>query len=467
MAVEPRSSVSPARVVGVCMWIGIIFALLFALGETRNDAQREVVIVASVANVVYGLTAFVRHGATRVTIVGLFNLASSIFLGGAGWYAAVTHDERVPVYYLGLAILAGFLLQVLVTSMAGTRVATANSGFLLDRDSAWAIRWGCGTLLALILVEQWGILPALSAWIEGTAVAATVVLAVGVLWRPNARLISFGALLIAVAFVLYATVFHSGTGRLRVIALAGAILLLVTLRFRRRAIKWLVLLITPVALSILAQHRLSLQEALAAGGAVGRNGLESMLVPVVIFGRLLQEQSDGGQLAWGLSLLSFPRSVLPETWFPGVPGALGYELVRIYSPERYGSGYSVAATVGAEAVYNFALPGLLIFAPLLAWLMVALDRGLVRAARRLSQKRTAIVALAFWAIFSGGIVDLAWNGQHVFLARTLSRLPLLIFLAVLAWLESIARSPRSTHDRPARPSVTIRPPRSKPLVPSN
>lgn len=425
----------PSRVLSFLGWASLL-AVLFAVFSNSDDAGKlQVTIVTGGLNVLFGVTTFLRHGGSRATVLGVFNIASSVFVGGAGVYAALNPDNRVTPEFLGLAVFAGFLLQLLVTTMAGRKTTSEEIAYLSPRDSRWAIRWGLCALIALIVVDQLSLMAGLGGWVEGAAVAATVVLAIGVAFREDARLISFGTAVVGVAFVAYATVFHSGAGRLRIIALACALLLLFTFRFRHHAIKWVTVLAAPIALALLAQQRLSLQESIAIGASAGRNGLESMLVPIIVFGQLLQEQSEGYTLGWGSSLLTFPMSFFPDDWFAGGPIAFGYKMVEITAPERIGTGFSTAATVGAEAIYNFALPGLFFAAPFLALLFVLMDRGLVRAVARLGERRTAIVAAAFWVMFSGAVADLAWNGQHIFLARTVNRLPLLMWLALLAVID--------------------------------
>mgnify|MGYP001199193700 CR=1 FL=1 len=463
---RPQPTVHPRAFIACVFGLGAVAMLLAALAESEGDAQRSVVYGAGVASVIFGVGAFLWHGGPRVTVMGLFNIASAMFVGAAGAYAAAVNDERVPVVYLGYAVLAGLALQVVVSTVAGRAVPLPERlPTLSPANAAWAVRWGVAALLLLALIERLGLTAALPdlvlPFIEGTAVSATVVLTVGVLWRPDARLLSFGTILVAVSFVIYATVFHSGAGRLRIVTLAGALLILYSIRFRRRLLKQLVPIAIPIALFLLAQQRLSLQESISAGGSAGRNGLESMLVPIVIFGQLLKAQADGFPLAWGTSFLTFPLGLLPESWVPNAPGALGYELALIYSPELYGTGYSAAATLGAEGFWNWALPGLFVIALLAGMLLRFLDGRIVRAAARLHDGRRAVVALSFWAVFGGAVADLAWNGQHIFFTRTLSRLP---FLGLLWGLAGLHESQASLLRRRHRPREADPRPKPHPRV---
>jgi len=211
--------------------------------------------------------------------------------------------------------------------------------------------------------------------------------------------------------------------------------MLFSLRFQRRILKWLTVLAAPLAVALLAMQRLSVQESLQVGASAGRNGLESMLVPIVIFGQLVEAQlRDGFQLAWGSSFLTFPMLFAPEAWFPNGPKALGYELVQIFAPEMVGTGYSVAATVAGEAVYNFGLVGILLAVPLLVWALKLVDRRVRAAAGSVGGSRLSMISLALWVTVGGAVADLTWCGQHIFLTRTAARLPVLLFLVLVAFV---------------------------------
>lgn len=446
-----------SRLIGVCA--AVIALLTFVTALIHQDPQDRwgIVVAASVANLLFGVVVFLRHGGVRITVLGLFNVAMSMFVGFAGAYAALEKDNRIDPMNLGFAILAASALQVLVVLFSRQPEHAAVPVPVQRQDANWAIRWGIIVLGVLTYLEVVAPFGDLGGWLEGAAVSATIVLAIGIYWRPQARLISFGTLIVGVAFILYAGVFHSGGGRLRIIALACGLLLLISLRFRKGALKWLAVAGAPVALFLLAQQRLTLQESLSVGASIGRNGLESMLVPIVILGQLIRAQAEGLALQWGSSLLSFPAALIPESWFPNAPKALGYELVKITSPGRYNTEFSTAGTVASEAIWNWSFVGIIIAAPLLAWLFAVIDRRIVRASTRAQNSRAAIVSLAFWVVIGGAIADLAWNGQHVFLIRTVTRLPILIGLWVVAqaddWLREARSTPRATTAVPARRAV--------------
>lgn len=427
--VAQRGPVS-GRVIECAAWLILVAAL--ALGKSFAPDSQALNIAAGATSVVFGVRVFLGHGGGQVTILGLANVALALFIGFPGIYHAVTEDNRVTPEYLGLAILAGLTLQVL-TAFAGWRRRPVPAPQFPSREvSGWITRWGVGLLLVLVAAEWGGLTSGVRGLTESAAFAATVALTIGLIYRSGIGIVSWqtGAVLLAV--LAYTEVFHTGGGRLRIVALLCAVGIVATMTWPRRALKRLAILGAPLALYVLAQYRLDYQESLAYGASAGRTGLESMLVPVVAFARLLEEQAQGWPLAWGWNLLSVPLSYLPAGWLPGAPQALGYELVAFYAPERYGSGFSIAATAAGEAVYNFGLLGILLAAPVLAWLCNFIDRRIRLAAAGAGADRVALVRLAVWVSFGGAIADLVWNGWHVFVTRTLTRLPLFGGLIVVA-----------------------------------
>jgi hypothetical protein len=121
---------------------------------------------------------------------------------------------------------------------------------------------------------------------------------------------------------------------------------------------------------------LSLQESLHAGASHGHNGLESMLSPIQVFAQIIQAMSGRAAMfspTWGRSFLSIPFVVIPQHLRPGwAPQAVGYDLVHLTAPDRFGSGYSVA-TVYGEWYWNFGWLGLILAVPVLAWLVAPVD----------------------------------------------------------------------------------------------
>lgn len=432
------------------LWLTLIAAL--ALWWSFDPSNRGISVVAGAAATISGVYVFVAHGGPRVTVLGLMAYASSMFVGAAGVYAALDDTSRAQTEYLAPAILAGMAFAVL-TSMAWPRVSRITITPAAPHVTRWLTRWGVLALAALIVLRLANV--GFAAWIEGAALAATATLAVGVLWKPSARLISPGMALVAASFIAYALIFHTGGGRLRIVALACVLAILVTARFPRRSLKWGVVAATPVALYLLARQRLTLQEQLS-GVATGNNGLESALVPIVNFSVLLRDQAEGRGLDFGFHYLSIPAAFLPESWVPWAPDALGYQLVEFQDPDKLGTGFTTAATIAAEPVFSFGLFGILLFAPVFAWLLRVMDDRIASAASRDIATRTGALQLVLWAMIGGAVADLAWAGTHIFVMRTVLRLPFWLGLGVLALLADALERRRTPTPLPLHAPQLVR-----------
>lgn len=423
-----------ARILEAFFWVLVILGLVLFLGNATTDRARyDVAVSVGVAVTLFGVRAFLSDGGGRITALGLFNLSTALFVGFGAIYAGGSQDSRVTGLYLALAALAAFIPQVAVTLLSWGKSRTATIRFPGIKDSRWLTRWGFLTLAGAAAFKLAGVPAAVDPYVEATAFTAITAIALGLYWRPDSRMLSLATIAVGALTVVYAEVFHIGSGRLRIVALICAIGVIVTARFQRKRLKWATVAAIAPALWWLAQDRKELQESLSAGASAGRTGLESMLEPVIVFGKLIQAQVEAGfPLSYGQNLLSFPFALVPESWFPGAPQALGYELVRIMAPARYGTGYSVVATSSGEAYYNFGWLGLVLIVPALVILLRLLDHAMVRRMSAETVGLSALLWIIFWSMLAGGISDLTWSGHHTFLTRASTRLPLLALLMVLA-----------------------------------
>lgn len=426
------------RTLEVYFWALVVIGLAAAWGQSQADAELfQVTTAAGVAVTLFGARAFIGHGQGRITALGLFNLSTALFVGFGAIYAGNTQESMVPAYYLLAATLGAFVPQIAITFFGWGKAGNVTPQFPEQVTNTWLSWAGLIALGAAGVAKSISALTSFAPYIEATAFAAITVITVGFFWRTKARLLSVATLFVGALVIMYAEVFHIGTGRLRIVALVCTVGVIISARFQRRAIKWVTIVAIGPALYWLAQDRKDLQESLHAGGSAGRNGLESMLEPIQVFAKLIRAHLENGfPLSYGYNLLSYPAAWLPENVFPDAPQALGYELVKVHAPERYGSGYSVVATSSGEAYFNFGVVGLVLMIPVLVYLLNFLDRAMVKRMSSPASGTLALLGIVFWAMLAGGISDLTWSGQHTLLTRATTRLPLLIALAVIAWMHA-------------------------------
>lgn len=402
-------------------------ALLIAVATTFPGLRDTLNVALGALVLAFGVQVFLRHGSAHVTTLGLANAATAMFIGLGGISEGLSPSPSVGAGYVTAAITSAFAVQVGVTLLAWSGFSVGDTGgAVLPVRRSRRIWWiAIAALVGVLAAHQAGIR---SGYVDGAAFAAVVLLAVASLFRPHVRLFSFRVMVPLAGLAAYVGLVHGGSGRLRLVALACAIGMLVTSRFPYRWIKFVVVLAAPVAIRWMAQDRLALQESLQSGASEGRTGLESMFLPIRVFARIIEATAVGERTPdLGRTFLSVPFQVLPESSRPEwVPDALGYALVALVAPSRVGTGYSVAATTYGEWYYGFGLVGLLLMVPVLAWLLRTIDRRYRRSVQSLATDRLAGVKLAFWAMLAGGIADVIWSGLHTWAARTAARVPLLL-----------------------------------------
>src|SRR5690625_2476144 len=240
---------STVRAVECALWLSVITLIALLQGFGQHDHRLN--LVAAVVSIVFGIRSFVGHGGALVTVLGLFNYALALFVGIGGAYAAT--DGRLDPHYLGMAILAGLTFQIL-TTFIGWRGQPVDAPVTLpDVDATrWVTRWGVLALLILTVWRQTNLGTRFDGLTEASAFAAVTLLTIGFLFREDARLVSGRSLVVLAALAVYVEVFHTGGGRLRIVALACVVGIIASMRFRKRALKWAAVLATPLMLVYLA-----------------------------------------------------------------------------------------------------------------------------------------------------------------------------------------------------------------------
>lgn len=446
----PKRAIRP-RVIESAAWLTALVAVLFVAGFFPTAADKANVALGGIA-LLYGGWTFLIHGGGRITALGLFNFAFALFVGYGGITEGLDPVRRTSAGYVTLAISVAMVVQILVNLVSWRRASPPNDEVTMPplaqaRRATWV---GALGMVAMFVAFRLQLPLAATAVGDGTVFACVVLIAIGLLYRADTRLLSLRMGLALVPLGLYAEFFHQGSGRLRLVALACVIGLLVTARFPHRGIKWAAVSFAPIAIWWLAQDRLELQESLHAGASAGRTGLESMTTPVLLLAQIIRAVSGTGAVdpSLGHTFLSVPFILIPETWHPSwVPDALGYQMVGIVDPGKLGTGFSVAGTTYGEAYWNFGWFGLLLAVPALGWLFGAIDMRLRTALTQLAEQPQALVRAVFWVMLAGGIADLAWNGTHVWIARHLTRVPMLLLFAGLIWLASRPKRPTALERR--------------------
>lgn len=428
---------------GLAWFTIVVIAWWWTLSSTVTDL-RSVIYFTSSLSIVAGIRGFLGHGCTAVTATGLFSISTAMFIGYSGFVLAGQASPDAEWKYVALASVAGLTAQVGTTALAWRRKLVPVRRALWFDSYPSNFIFGAGLMVLALAAGMHIVMPQLRSWTESAAFTAICLIAVGIILRKNARLFSWGTMLVGATLIVYAEFFHSGTGRLRLVALACAIAVIYSIRFPLRRLKWAIVLIIPFALIWMANDRLDLQESLSTGASAGRTGLESMVAPLNVFSLLIETLHEQGfQPAYGYNLLSVPSLVIPEFIWPGQPMALGYELVQFYSPGKYGDGiYSTVASSTGEGIFNFGWVGLPVVIIFAACALRLLDSLLERQLSSRQADLLKMLGVVLVAMLIGAIADYTWSGVHTYTARMLGRLPMFLVVLVVVLIHLRLKSRR-------------------------
>lgn len=387
----------------------------------------------------YGAAVFVLHGSARITTLGLFNLTCSTVIGAAAVDAAIRPVTPTGDTYILYALLGSFAAQAAVTCLAWIRSEPKKPELRVSIPPELATRligFAVPIVVGGFVAHYVGLAIAPPVLVDGAVAAALTLIGAALLLDERGRLFSFRVLMAFAALALYAGYFHTGTGRLQVVAVAWALALIGSARFPSLRLKSAAIGLAPLAMWWMARSRRQLQESLSAGGSEGNSGLESLFSPLPTMAKVLEQQIEHSlPYVWGKTLLTTPFGPFPEAWRPEwVPPALGYDLVRITQPSKADTGFSEACTIFGEAVWNFGPWGLLIMVFPLAAAIIWIDRHFDSTLQTLASSRlpNVLVRAVILAIIGGSIADLVWGGTHTFGMRLIAKFPVLLIMAALA-----------------------------------
>ncbi len=440
---------------GQALWIAAILApTVWAVLQPR-PAWSVPVLVVGVLAPVHGAATFIRSGGERLTPSGLFSLTLGLLLG-LGSYPI--WEGEPAGQFLAIAALTAFAVQILATPHRPSALAQLPSLELVAMDQRDRLLERTGLATFLIALASTAVLGRGNVLGELLALAAIVVIAI--LYSMSRPTLLLRVATPGFLVLVYAALIHSGDGRLRLVGAACAVLFAAAMVSHGSQLKKLVVGALPLGLFTLAWLRIRHVESIREGLGEGRNGLESGIVPVGIYRDLLVARASGavGSGA-GSSYLSVP-SRLTGGAVPGLEhNAIGYELVAVTAPERFGSNFSVAGLAVAEWVYNFGLFTLPLFVIILTFMLGRLDDVLAATWAWLGQNRrpaAVLVAGVALTVFSG-LADFAWGGSHTMMMRVLLRTLPLVFIAFLFGLmENPQARARQDLDQQRVPAERVR-----------
>jgi len=434
----------------------VLFARIAVMTDPASVRTASTLIAG--VSLVHGMALFVLHGRDRLTMSGCFLASSAMIVGASGllvvpdpYFLAVPHPDR----FLNSALFAAALTQIAVGALC-LRIVPEPAPpppILPGGVARTAQISGVAVLAVTAMLGE-----ALGPFQDGFGFSAILLVCVASLLGEKGLRSPGNALLVLAALAAFPTLVISGTGRLRVIALLLAVAYVFFLRYGRRWMKTLGVLLAPLGLMVLGIWRREYEEAVS--GAYGNEtGLSSMFVAIGNFGTLLHSTREGLAPTLGASFLSPLGSALPDALRPAwIPQATGYELAAITDPELYGTGFSTVASVYGDLWWNAGALGLIAGAPLLAVMLDRIDAWTVRSVARAAASPRRLLLVVLWTGVLGGVGDLVWSGFHTWIVRGYARIAALAVLAA-ATLAVPQRAPTgfvSFREAPAAPSPRAR-----------
>lgn len=454
MHTRPGAGISPAVARRSAQWpvAGAALAYLaVAVACGSYDMTMPDLVPAGVAALLVAIWGFYRQGREVLNAsslfcyaVGLFLAFPAIYVGLTSWPAANDVSPRWLLLALSIGV-AGMCVTMVLGGSVSPQAVSQCSGRerVLLRPATALILGGSMLVLALLMAPLDASL--------GTRIPqalgglAVFVLALGL---ADARVRTHTAVL-ALALVLAGAMYYlflfSAFGRLVLGSIACGVLAILTIRRRSYLIKSVLLLGTAPGLLFLAQQRADYVIATWNYRAPSDLGIASVIGPFVSFAKILIASSmELITPTWGSTLWAASVFWVPRQFWPNKPTGFGAEMVAITQPGNvHLPGFSDAATIFGEAVWNVGLLLLPVALVCIGIVIGWLDRRVDRAVGGSEGNRASAIGILSLAVLLGGILNLVWGGTFTFVSRATG----MLLLLGLAWLGlKVVRRPASTTD---------------------
>lgn len=437
-------------------WPVVAAALVYvavALACGSGQMTMPDLVPAGAAALLVAIWGFYRQGRAVLNgsslfcyAIGLFIAFPAIYVGLTNWPAASDIAPRWLLLALSIGVV-GMCVTMVLGGEPGPRTISRHSApeRVLMPPVAALVLGGTLLVLALLLVPVDATL--------GTRIPQALgglslfVVALGLAdARTRVHVVVLAGALVSVGAVYYLFLF-SAFGRLVLGSLACGVLAILSIRRRNYLIKSALLLGTAPGLVFLAQQRADYVVATWNYRAPSDLGIASVIGPFVSFAKILIASStEVISPTWGSTLWASSVFWVPRQFWPNKPDGFGAEMVAITQPGNiHLPGFSDAATVFGEAVWNLGLLLLPVALVVIGLSIGWLDRLVARAAGGAEGSAVRVLALA---VLLGGILNLAWGGTFTFVTRATGMLVLL----GLAWL-ALRLMTRSAAAVPTDPAV--------------
>lgn len=404
----------------------------------------------------------------------LFNTASAAFYGllvfviFPAFYAAfglASFEHRTSIESLITTVALAGVLQWLLLTMSSPK-KDQEIHLPLASENTPNIMGFTVLLLAISVILR---PESLSYLQNATGVLAVFFAAYAVVTAaPGSRTLLAFFLLIG-SFLYYALFIFSGFGRLNLGVMGVGILMILALRFSGYLLKFGLLGVTAPAVIWLSYQRMDFLEETRGTDISFDEGIGSIVGPFisgsVIVDRMLNDVIDP---TLGTTVVAALVVWVPSAMWANKPPGFGAEMVPVTRPELASSqGYSDAALISGEAVWNFGVFGsIIMFLVVVLWIRI-LDKGLhntVRLLTRSSVGMSEVLRFVLVIALSSGILNVIWGGWHTYASRFFVIIALsgmLLFFFHLITLSARPRVQRKISYKPVSKNVRQTAPQTK------
>lgn len=412
----------------------LLFGIAFAFGcgialDVSGPDAVPSLLPSAVVLTLFATYSVLTHGHNVVNASSATSYALLLFGGFPAIFAGLGLNPMVTSELVPSLVIAEAFVALMLATMLLTRVRQDIA--IPPRDMSGPAGSGGRVWLGLFLFVL-----AISATLVGLVWLAAPLGILGTFFVADAAFsrttpgafisLSLIAALLAVCYVLFV---FEGFGRLVLGMLFCGLASLASLHIRRRWVKMLMVAGTAFALPLLAADRVDYLTQTRGASAAAFEGIGSVVGPLVSFARIIQASiNDVIEPTWGSSLFATSVFWVPRSVWESKPDGFGVEIIPITQPQLYGAvGYSDAATIGGEFVWNFGLVWGMILVLVFAWALRYLD-SLYLSPNIGGQDWVSISGRILLVVVASSLLHLVWGGSHTFVTRTIVMVGLLALM---------------------------------------
>lgn len=446
---EPKRHSKPPRSLRFgTLAIAIVFYSVSLMISEGDVTGAQKLVGPAIVLAALSIFCFFYSGLRFITASSLLSYGILLFLAFPAVYAGVglsspgiLNAKSSQLIVISLAFVLQCLVLVFTRQPSPPKTAVQTGQTKLS--SAWLILAGFCFALALLCLGLGFSVGAMGmGWLS---VLFCAVVAFD-LYLGKIRIIGIVALL--AAMFGYATIIFSGFGRLVLAVIGISIAVVGSVALRTWWVKFASILVTVPALLYLTSLRLEYLRVELGRSALDSEGIGSVIGPFNSAATIVSVYSQGElHPAMGSTLLTALLVWVPREIWPGKGNGFGLEIVPVTQPGLAGvEGFTDAATIVGEGVWNFGIVGAAILLVLVAFMARAIDFSILGHTQSIATTQD-VLNLLISAVSAASLMNLVWGGSDTATGRALFPLAVLLLAKLVAKGRRGAGAAEGRHSR--------------------